>query len=101
MLLNHVNSIKQTFVYILMALAINIQLHPLLDHFWNKIFNGGLDGEQEKITLEIGFIYQSAIMTISFLLAIWGSITKIGMITLNFLIALFAVGYTLNYQVVL
>lgn len=40
-------------------------------------------------------------MTISFLLAVWGSIRKIGIITLNLLIVLFAIGFTLNYEVVL
>ena len=89
--------IKQVFTFIFVVMCLNGQLWPLFSKFWNAAFARTL-GDAEKIKLDIEFIRLSAFMTISFLVGIWGTITKIGIITLNLLVVVFAIGFSLNYE---
>ena len=77
-------------------MCMNGQLWPLFSKFWNAAFAKTLSDE-EKIKLDIQFIRLSAFMTISLLVGLWGIVTKIGIITLNLLVVLFAIGFSLNY----
>ena len=89
--------VKQVFTFIFVVMCLNGQLWPLFSKFWNAALARTL-AEEEKIKLDIEFIRLSAFMTISLLIGIWGTITKIGIITLNLLVVVFAIGFSLNYE---